>query len=263
MHADGANWQRIPDSRELASQYLLLYELSLPYGLDLNTQLNLDKSALRVDLRVRKQKPHEVVALEARISTWLAENLPDIEATPGSSVSIMFAHMGQRNIDSMLIGNVIAIALITLILVVALRSVRYGLLSMLPNALPALVTVGLWGYLNGELNLAVALIFVITLGIVVDDTVHFIAKYLRARRERNLSPDEAVRYAFTNVGNALVITSIVLAAGFMVLAQSHFQVNAIMGLLVAMTIAVALAFDFLFLPPLLERAERQSHKHEP
>ena len=118
------------------------------------------------------------------------------------------------------------------------------------------MTVGLWGYLNGELNLAVALIFVITLGIVVDDTVHFIAKYLRARRDKGLSPDDAVRYAFANVGNALVITSIVLAAGFMVLAQSHFQVNAIMGLLVAITIAVALTFDFLFLPPLLERAER-------
>ncbi len=256
LHDDDPDWHRVPDSRELASQYLLLYELSLPYGLDLNTQLNLDKSALRVDVRVRKQKPHEVIALEARISDWLAQELPDITATPGSSVSIMFAHMGQRNIDSMLIGNVIAIVLITLILIIALKSLRYGLISILPNALPALVTVGLWGYLNGELNLAVALIFVITLGIVVDDTVHFISKYLRARRDKGLSPDEAVRYAFANVGNALVITSIVLAAGFMVLAQSHFQVNAIMGLLVAITIAVALAFDFLFLPPLLERAER-------
>lgn len=256
LHDDDAEWHRIPDSRELASQYLLLYELSLPYGLDLNTQLNLDKSALRVDIRVRKQKPHEVVALEARISEWLATKLPDIDATPGSSVSIMFAHMGQRNIDSMLIGNVVAIVLITLILIIALKSVRYGLISILPNALPALVTVGLWGYLSGELNLAVALIFVITLGIVVDDSVHFISKYLRARRDKGLSPDEAVRYAFANVGNALVITSIVLASGFMVLAQSHFQVNAIMGLLVAITIAVALAFDLLFLPPLLERAER-------
>ena len=260
MHNDDPAWHRIPDSREPAGQYLLLYELSLPYGLDLNTQLNTDKSALRVDIRVRKQKPHEVVAMEARFSDWLANNTPDIKASPGASVSIMFAHMGQRNIDSMLIGNVIALVLITFVLIIALKSLRYGLISILPNALPALVTVGLWGYVNGEVNLAVALIFVITLGIVVDDTVHFISKYLRARRHLALSPDEAVRYAFANVGNALLITSVVLAAGFMVLAQSHFQVNAIMGLLVAITIGVALVFDFVFLPPLLERVDRSKEK---
>jgi predicted RND superfamily exporter protein len=261
MHNDNPEYYRIPDSRELASQYLLLYELSLPFGLDLTTQLDGAKSATRIDIRIRKQKPHEVVAMEAQFSQWLSTNLPDIEATPGTSQSIMFAHMGQRNIDSMLLGNVVAIVLITLILIVALKSLRYGLISMLPNALPALVTVGLWGYFNGEVNLAVALIFVITLGIVVDDTVHFISKYLRARRRNNMSPDEAVRYAFANVGNALIITSIVLTAGFMVLAQSNFQVNAIMGLLVAITIFVALAFDFLFLPPLLEKHDsKRSHK---
>ena len=174
----------------------------------------------------------------------------------------MFAHMGQRNIESMFIGNAVAILLITLILIVALRSLRYGLLSILPNAIPALVTIGLWGYVDGEVNLAVALIFVITLGIVVDDTVHFLSKYLRARRQQGLSPHDAIRYAFSTVGNALVITSIVLAAGFLVLAQSHFQVNAIMGLLVAITIFVALAFDFLFLPPLLARIDRGDQARE-
>lgn len=256
LHGDDPAWQRIPETREQASQYLLLYEMSLPYGLDMNTQLNTDRSAVRVDIRIRKRKPHELVAMEQTFSQWLAANEPGVTATPGSSVSIMFAHMGQRNIESMLAGNIIALLLITGILVVALKSLRYGLLSILPNAIPAFVTVGLWGYVNGEVNLAVALIFVITLGIVVDDTVHFLTKYLRARRSKGMNTDDAIRYAFGTVGNALVITSIVLAAGFMVLAQSHFQVNAIMGLLVAITIGVALAFDFLFLPPLLARVDR-------
>jgi hypothetical protein len=264
LHGDDPDWYRIPETRQQASQYLLLYEMSLPYGLDLNTQLDTDRSALRIDIRIRKRKPHELIAMEKRFSDWLATETPALEATPGSSVSIMFAHMGQRNIESMFIGNAVAILLITLILIVALRSLRYGLLSILPNAIPALVTIGLWGYVDGEVNLAVALIFVITLGIVVDDTVHFLSKYLRARRQQGLSPHDAIRYAFSTVGNALVITSIVLAAGFLVLAQSHFQVNAIMGLLVAITIFVALAFDFLFLPPLLARIDRgdQARKEE-
>lgn len=65
-----------------------------------------------------------------------------------------------------------------------------------------------------------------TFGIVVDDTVHFLSKYLRARRERGLSPEAAVMYAFNTVGRAIIVTSIVLVAGFLVLATSHFGLNA-------------------------------------
>jgi predicted RND superfamily exporter protein len=103
----------------------------------------------------------------------------------------------------------------------------------------------------------VALIFVVSLGIVVDDTVHFLSKYLRARRIRGYEPAEAIRYAFDTVGNALVITTLVLTAGFLVLTASQFQVNAIMGMLVAITIVVALVFDFAFLPGLLLWLDRR------
>jgi hypothetical protein len=257
MHAGKQDWYRIPDDRQLAAQYLLLYELSLPQGLDLHTMIDQDKSALRIDVRLRGKDPHQVIAAEDRYSRWLDENLPDIEATPGSSTSIMFAHMGQRNINSMFTGNAVAVILIMLVLMLALRSWKLGLLSVLPNAIPALMTIGLWGHFRGQVNMAVALIFVVSLGIVVDDTVHFLSKYLRARRKKNYPPDEAIRYAFDTVGNALVITSLVLTAGFLVLAASLFQVNAIMGLLVAITILVALAFDFAFLPGLLMWLDRR------
>ena len=90
-----------------------------------------------------------------------------------------------------------------------------------------------------------------TLGIIVDDTVHFLSKYLRARREAGLSPADAVRYAFETVGGALIATSVVLIAGFLVLAQSSFRVNWEMGTLAALTIALALVADLLFLPPLV------------
>jgi len=90
-----------------------------------------------------------------------------------------------------------------------------------------------------------------TLGIVVDDTVHFLSKYLHARNDKGYNTEAAVRYAFSSVGRALVITTLVLVAGFMVLAQSSFKLNADMGLLTAITILIALIVDFLFLPPLL------------
>ncbi len=90
-----------------------------------------------------------------------------------------------------------------------------------------------------------------TLGIVVDDTVHFLSKFLRARREQGMNAEDAVRYAFSTVGTALWVTSFVLMLGFGILALSHFQLNAGMGLLTAITIGFALVADFLFLPPLL------------
>ena len=90
-----------------------------------------------------------------------------------------------------------------------------------------------------------------THAIVVDDTVHFLSKYLRARREQGLDVQGAVRYAFATVGTALWVTTLVLMLGFGVLALSHFEINAQMGLLTAVTIGLALFADFFFLPPLL------------
>ncbi|MGD2076367.1 MAG: MMPL family transporter, partial [Gammaproteobacteria bacterium] len=108
----------------------------------------------------------------------------------------------------------------------------------------------------GEVGLALSVVAGMTLGIVVDDTVHFLSKYLRARREQQLSAPDAVRYAFSTVGLALWVTTLVLIAGFLVLTQSPFRLNADMGLLTAITIGFALLADFLFLPPLLMRVDR-------
>ena len=80
----------------------------------------------------------------------------------------------------------------------------------------------------------------ISLGIIVDDTVHLLAKYVRARRERGLSAPASVRYAFQSVGVAILVNTFVLAAGFLVLVTSSFKVNADMGLLTALAIVFAL-----------------------
>ena len=160
----------------------------------------------------------------------------------------------------MLLGTTIALLLISLTLIVALRSVKIGLISMLPNLVPAGMAFGLWGLLVGQVGLALSVVTSMTLGIIVDDTVHFLSKYLRARREEGMSPPDAVRYAFTTVGMALAVTSIVLVAGFLILSLSSFELNSGMGLLTAITIAFALLADFLLLPPLLMKLEENKHE---
>ncbi len=257
MHGDDPAWYHLPERRDLAAQYLLMYEMSLPYGLDLNNQINVDKSASRMTVSLQTMSTNELLALEQRADAWLKANTKIIRDAQASGPSIMFGHIGKRNIISMLGGTTVALIVISLILIVALRSVKIGLISMLPNLVPAGMAFGLWGMLVGEIGLALSVVTGMTLGIVVDDTVHFLSKYLRARRERNYTAPQAVVYAFTSVGRALMTTSLVLVAGFLVLAQSSFALNSGMGLLTAIVIAFALLADFLLLPPLLMKLEEK------
>jgi predicted RND superfamily exporter protein len=250
MHADDSDFYLLPEERDLSAQYLLLYEMSLPYGLDLNNQLNVDKSSTRVIGTFKNLSSVEQIEIEDDMYQWFAKNAPDYQVSI-SSPTLMFAHIGQRNINSMLFGTAMALILISLLLAFALRSVRYGVISLLPNFIPASVGFGLWYFIDGQIGLALSVVAGMTLGIVVDDTVHFLSKYKHARDQYGKSSEEAVKYAFSSVGRALWITTLVLVAGFMVLAQSTFTLNSDMGLLTAVTIAVALIVDFLFLPPLL------------
>jgi predicted RND superfamily exporter protein len=257
MHGDDQAMYKIPDERNLAAQYLLLYEMSLPYGLDLNNQINIDKSAIRLTTTLDTLSSNELISIEERAEAWLHNNAPHIKSGHGTGTTMMFAHIGKRNIISMLYATTLALVLISLVLIVALRSIKIGLISLIPNLAPAAMGFGLWGYMVGEIGLSLSVVSTMTLGIVVDDTVHFLSKYLRARREKHLCPEDAVRYAFTTVGRALLITSVVLVAGFLILATSTFQLNSGMGLLTAIVIILALFADFLFLPPLLIRLEEK------
>jgi predicted RND superfamily exporter protein len=250
MHGDDESFYSLPDNRELAAQYLLLYELSLPYGLDLNNQVNIDKTSTRISVTVDTLSTKQMLEFENNTREWVKSNTQDINMV-ASSPAVIFSHLAVRNIYSMIIGTMIALALISVILIFALRSFKLGILSLAPNILPIGVAFGVWAIFDSEIGLALSIVAGMTLGIVVDDTVHFMSKYLRAKREKNLSARDAVRYAFENVGTALLVTTLVLAAGFMVLSLSSFELNSAMGLLTAITIVIALIIDFLFLPPLL------------
>ncbi len=254
MNDDDPAYYSPPDSAELAAQYLLLYEMSLPYGLDLNNRINIDKSKTRLTVIMKRTSAKKLRQLDEQARRWMQQNLPPEMYSYGSGLSVVFAHISKRNIDTMLIGLSVALILISLILIAALGSVKYGLLSLVPNLFPALLAFGLWGYLQGQVGLAVAIVAAISIGVVVDDTVHFLTVYLRARKQQNMNPEQAVKYSFNTVGPAIVITSIALSAGFAVLAFSGFYVNFSMGVLTLIAVIFALFTDLLFLPPLLMMA---------
>ncbi len=259
MHADDPSWYRVPDARQLAAQYLLLYEMSLPFGLDLNNQINVDKSASRMTVILKSASTKEILALDTRAQQWLAANAPRAMQTPGTGPSVMFAHIGERNVISMINGNLVALVLISVVLIVALRNLRVGLLSLVPNLAPAAMAFGLWGLFVGQVGLALSVVAVMTYGIVVDDTIHSMIRYQHARRKLGMNSEQAVRYVFSTVGSAALAMTAILAAGFMVLAFSSFELNSSMGIMTALIIVLALAADFFLLPPLLMKFDRRDY----
>jgi len=257
MHGDDEDFYRIPDSRELSAQYLLLYELSLPYGLDLNDRINVDKSATRVTAMLQKASTSETKNFLDSSRKWMAQNLPEYMQSQPTSAQVMFTYITERNIHNMIFGTGVAILAIALIMMIALRSLRLGLLSMMPNTLPLLMTFGAWALLFGEVGFSVATVASISLGIIVDDTVHFLSKYVRAKNEKGLSAEESIRYAFSSVGVAIVVNTIILISGFLVLTASAFKMNVDLGLMTIFSILFALLLDFLLLPALLLVIDRE------
>ena len=260
LHEDKEDWYRIPDNRELAAQLFLLYETGLPRELNLDNLVNLERTSTLVTIIVHKTDSEFLLDLDRRAQHWLKQNAANYESSEATGLDMVFAHINHRNIRSLLLGTFVALILISFVLIIALRSVRLGLISLIPNLVPALLAYGTWGIFIGKIDLSASIVICMSLGIVVDDTVHFLSKYLRARREKNYGVNEGMRYAFNTVGVALMITTAVLVSGFLVLAASHLSPTWVSGLLLAMTLSYALLTDFFLLPPLLSVLDSKLYK---
>ena len=176
MHGDDPAHYRLPDDSRLAAQYLLLYELSIPFGGDLNDRIDIAKSATRMTVTLADLPVRYMRDIDRRALSWIEANAPGL--TGGASgLSMVFAYLTQRNLESVLRGTIIGMALISLILVWVFRSLRLGLISLVPNFLPPALGFGLWGYMIGQISLAATITTIIAFGIIVDDTIHFMTKY--------------------------------------------------------------------------------------
>lgn len=257
MHGDNPEYYRIPKNPDLVAQYLLLYEMSLPFGLDLNNEINVNKSSIRMVVTLSDIASKEIRETDLRAQAWLKANASASMLTCGSSMSVTWAHISKRTIKSMLSASFGALVLISIILIIALRSIKFGLLSLIPNLTPAFMAFGLWGIINSNVGLAISVLVAATLGIVVDDTIHVMSKYLRVRKEQGLSPSEAIQYTFHNVGNALWVTTVTLVAGFLTFSLSGFKINHELGLMSAITIFFAFILDLFLLPILLLKIDEK------
>lgn len=255
LHGDADGSYVLPENSDLAAQYLVLYEFSLPVGLDLNNLIDFDRSATRMTVVIEFMSVREQIELDDRALAWLQKNAPQIQ-TRATGVTTVSAYSVMRNIEKMLIGTVIAMSIVSLVLVFFFKSIRLGLLSLVPNFLPAVMAMGVWGYAVGTVSVAASIVTAIAFGIIVDDTIHLLSNYLRSREEGK-SPAEAIAPAFRQVGKPLLITTLIFTLGFLVFGASGLSTNQTLGVLVGVTIVIALVADFLLFPPLLILLERR------
>lgn len=256
LNQDQPQFYRIPDHSDTIAQSMLLYEMSLPFGMGLEERINIDKTATRLTVNLYKHTSRELVAFDDTVRAWAALNTPALSLTPGTGLDMVFAKISDRNSISLFVGTLIALVLISVSMMWFLRSLRLGALSLIPNILPALLAYGAWGYLSGQVDLGLSIVACMSLGLVVDDSVHFLTKY-RYAREQGKTPEQAVEFAFATVGVAMLITTVVLAAGFALLVLSPFSPTWGMGALMSLTVVLAFIADIILLPLLLLLFDRE------
>lgn len=251
LHEDDPDWYKIPDSRELAAQYLLMYEMSLPFGQDLNNLVNFDRSESRVIAIYDQLSDSELIALEKRLGDWLKQHRFDTEEAVIGSANLAFAHMQYTNVNNLSKGFAVALVFISFLLILMFRSWSLGLTSMVPNLFPAAMAFGIWALISGKIGFGMSVGITITLGIVVDDTIHFLAKYKYAREQLKLDNYHSVEYAMDTVGIAMVLTTAMMAIAFTSLLFSDFIPNQDLGLITIITIVCAVLVDLILLPVIL------------
>lgn len=258
LHRDQKNHYKIPENRELAAQNILLYEMSLPYGLDLNNQINIDKSSTKVTVTVRDLSSSQIKHFAEKAKTWYLAQFSEFSISEGASPTVMFSHIAERNIKSMFKGTLWVFVIATIIILIIYRNIHFGWISFIVNILPIILALGVWNFLYHKAGFAISIVAPVTFGIIIDDTIHFLSKFSYFKHQEGLDFNKSMSLTFEHVAPALICTSVILLCGFSVLAQSPFLVNSSLGKLSMITIFIALIIDLTLLPILLKKTVKEA-----
>jgi predicted RND superfamily exporter protein len=248
-------WHILPNDNLQVIDYLVGYQLVQEIEPHLEPIFDPEYTTVRVVVGTSNLSNVQLLELNKRIEAWHADNInPDYRVLHGGN-TILYARLNNTISRQLLEGFTVSFLLITLTMLVGLRSVRYGLISIAPNLLPPAVVFGVWGLFVGQLSPYILMLFSISIGLVVDDSVHVLSKYMAARKAGE-KPDEAVRYSLDKAGSAITITTAALAMGTFILVFSNTYYYQNVALMLTPIIVVALLLDLLFLPPLLVKLDR-------
>lgn len=251
QHQGNTEYFRIPDTTDAIANALLAYEVVESYDFPLKNFVTEDFSTLQLRINAAPLTNQEVIDLDQELVEEFKTRFLSAELLHGSPL-LLFARMDERVTVELLQGYSVSLILITVSLIIGFRSFYFGILSVLPNLLPATIVFGLWGLIVGLIDPFVMMLFSISIGLVVDDTVHLLTHYLEKRRE-NIEDRDAISSAIKTAGPALTITTFILALGCILLIGANTLYFQQAAKLLVPIVVVALILDLLYLPALLKR----------
>ena len=242
----------LPTEQNLIAQYLLLYSLSLPQGMEINDKMDIHEQKLRITGQVDIVDTSKDLEMMQYVEDWWAKT--DYTATVQGQTA-MFAHMQEDVTNTLIYSLSLALLLVTLVMFMIFRRPKLLWVFILPNILPVILVVGLMGWLGINIDIGVAIAGAIIIGVAVDDTIHFLVKYFDARK-RGLGMEETFDEVLRYAGKAILFTTIILTVAFSMFAFSTFTPNQNFGIVTAFALVIAFVVDLLLLPALLSLADR-------
>lgn len=248
LHNEDKAYYTLPETLQTSAQYFLLYEMS--GGDEVKNYVSSNFSRANLEIRTIHVASSRAKQLIDTLDNTIRTMGLSIETPRVTGMGALWYRLIDYILDSQLKGFSLAFIVITIFMCTLFRSVKVGLLSMIPNLSPVVLTLGMMGWIGIQLDYVKLLIGCIAIGIAVDDTIHLVSRY---RHAYGLTGDyeTALHEAMAHVGKALTITSLVLVLGFLVLTTSVMASMVEFAILVAATLVVALVADFFLLPSLI------------
>ena len=243
-----ADQGRMPDSRPKIAQYMLLIEGNPDVQRFIKKRGQVGRFSLRVSMAGSQKLSRRVPIIDA----YREQNIetPGF-VLPGTGMVPLMNRMEQHLLQSQMNSFGLAVLVIGALMILLLRSFRLGLLGMVPNLAPVLLTLGVMGFAAIRLDIATVMIASVVLGLVVDDSIHLLARLQRELPAVGGDSALAVDRALATVGRPILITSLVLILGFWTLLFASFQPNIHFGLLSGAAVLAALVADLVVVPAAL------------
>jgi predicted RND superfamily exporter protein len=249
LHNNDPDFYTLPEDNALIAQYLLMYEIS--GGEELEDYITGDYARTVLELRLTSAESYLVRDMVEELQSFIDNELTtNTDAISKTGIGALWLKMGEYIAESQIIGYAFTFSIITLILCLVFRSIKVGLIAMIPNILPIVVVLGVMGWADMHLDYMRLLLATVAIGIAVDDTVHMMSRF---RREfyRLGNYEAAMQASILGVGRALIITSVILTLSFSIFLASDMAVLASFGILLSVTIIAALIADLFLMPVLL------------
>ena len=251
LNGDNESWYVIPEDSELIAQYLFFYEMSLPFGLDLTSTINQERTSTKITVSLKEIDSKAFMKFYDKVENYADLSIVSGNLSEGGGTRSVMSFMGMILAEQLLYALIIGFVVITLTIALFYRSLSTGLITAIPNVLPIGVAFGIWGIFSSNVSMLVSLGIGCTLGIVVDFSVHFLSKYLHARRDLGHSAEESILYAFETVGFPLTIMTVSLCLGFAVLLLASFMPLRGFAGITMVSFVAALIIDLLLFPAIL------------